>query len=216
MRHTVRRSLALLGQAGLGCIGLAGAAFATDTCRGEMSGTPLRPLPAPAVIGVDLTDNSAENKSLADAFTRGMSNAGAKVPGTQAANVALRLSWQVLSPGGGSGQDNGGNPLVPLQPGPPGTGASVWSGNSQTFLQGGIDRSLPNMPDQHVFLPGQPLQAGLLVFRAEARDPASGTIYWIGAVQCTLQGGGENEALLYQLGQVIGGAVGQRRERVAM
>jgi len=188
----MRRLLLALILAG----GFAGTAAAMETCRGQLSASPLRPLPVPAVVGVDLRDNSPENTQFAAAFTRGMSDAGAKVPGGSAATVQLRLNWQVLSPGGGNDQ-GGGNRPVPAQPGP----------------QGGIDRTLPDIPNQHVFLPGPPLQAGLLIFRAEARDPTGSTIYWIGSVQCTLQAG-ENETLLYQLGRVIGASIGQRRDHV--
>jgi hypothetical protein len=53
------------------------------------------------------------------------------------------------------------------------------------------------------------------MFRVEARDPTGATIYWIGSAQCTLQGG-DNQQLAYQLGHLIGGAIGQRRSRVAM
>jgi hypothetical protein len=214
MRHAAR---CLPPLAGIGLlVGLAGAAHAMDACHGEFSASPLKPLPAPAVIGIDRHDNSDETTTLAAAFTRGMSSAGAQVAGAQAATVQLSLSWQVLNQGGGNGgQGAGNNPLVPMQPGPPGTGGQVWSGNSQTFLQGGIDRTLPSMPDSTVFSGGPPVQPGLLIVRAEARDPTGNTIYWIGSVQCALTGG-ENEALLYQLGQLIGGAIGQRREHTAI
>lgn len=196
MRHIVRRTLSLLGLVGLGCIAVAGAAFALDTCRGELSASPLRPLPVPAVIGVDLSDNSPENTALAAAFTRGMSNAGAQVPGSSAATVKLRLSWQVLGSGGSSGGSQGGS-------------------GAQDFPQGGIDRQAPVIPNQKLFSGGQALQPGLLVFRAEARDPTGSTIFWIGSVQCTLLGS-ENEMLLYELGQVIGGAIGKRRDHVGI
>jgi hypothetical protein len=178
----------------------AGGALALETCHGgEFSASPLRALPSPAVIGVDVTDNSAENAGLAAAFSRGMSNAGAQVPAGGAATVAMRLSWQVLNPGGsgGAGGSQGGG------------------GGGQGFLQGGITREAPVIPDQGLISGRQTLQPGLLVFRAEARDPAGTTIYWIGSVQCTLTNG-ENDRLLYELGQLIGGAVGQRREHQAM
>jgi hypothetical protein len=206
-----RRMLKTLGIAAAGLCALAGGAQAMDTCSGEFSASPLRALPVPAVVGLDLADSSATNTALAGAFTNGMGNAGAQVSGTP--TVKLRLTWQVLGQGGSN--SGGGNALVPMQPGPEGTGASIWSGNSQTFLQGGIDRSLPDMPNYGVFSGGQPVQSGLLIFRAEARGPDGVTIYWIGSVQCTLKTG-DNTALAYQLGQLIGGALGQRRDRVAM
>jgi hypothetical protein len=213
MRHIVRPTLSLLGLAAVGWIAVGGAARAMDTCSGELSASPLRALPVPAVVGLDLADSSTTNSTLAAAFTRGMGAAGAQVQGGSP-TVKLRLTWQVLGQGG-SNPGSGNNALVPMQPGAQGTGGSIWSGNSQTFLSGGIDRAMPDMPNYDAFSPGQSAQSGLLIFRAEARDASGGTIYWIGSVQCTLTGG-DNQTLAYQLGQLIGGALGQRRNRVSM
>ncbi len=214
MRIFARRMLTTLGVAAIGIVALAGGAFAMDSCSGEFSASALQALPASAVLGLDLADSSAANASLAGAFTQGMGNAGAQVTGTP--TVKLRLTWQVLGQGGSNpGQGSGGNPLVPMQPGSADTGASLWSGNSQTFLQGGIDRSLPDMPNYDAFAPGVSAQSGLLIFRAEARGPNGQPIYWIGSVQCTMKGA-DNQTLAYQLGQLIGGAIGQRRSRVAI
>jgi hypothetical protein len=197
MRH-LARLLPATCVALAAAFGGAGGALALDTCRGgEFSGSPLRQLPQPAVVGVDLTDNSPENAGLAAAFTDGMSSAGAQVSGSQAATVKMRLSWQVLNPGGGGG-DSGSS-----------------AGVAQPFLQGGPQREAPSIPNNGVITGRQTTQPGLLVFRAEARDPSGATVFWIGLLQCTLQGG-ENEKLLFELGQLIGGAIGQRRERVAM
>jgi hypothetical protein len=208
----VRRLLSLLCFTAVGCAALGGMALAMDTCSGEFSASPLRALPVPAVVGIDLADSSDTNTALAAAFTRGMGNAGTQVQGSQ--TVKLRLTWQILGQGG-SNPGSGNNPLVPMQPGAQGTGASIWSGNSQTFLSGGIDRALPDMPNYSAFAPGQSAQSGLLILRAEARDASGNTIYWIGSVQCTLKGG-DNQMLAYQLGQLIGGSLGQRRDRVSM
>jgi hypothetical protein len=71
------------------------------------------------------------------------------------------------------------------------------------------------MPNYDAFAPGQSAQSGLLIFRAEARDPTGATIYWIGSAQCTLRGG-DNQQLAYQLGHLIGGSIGHRLSRVAM
>jgi hypothetical protein len=209
MRHALRLSLGLW----LSLV-IAGAAAAQPACSGEFSATPLQALPGPAVIGLDLADSSPTNNALASAFTRGMSTAGAQVSGAQPATVKLRLTWQVLAQGG-SNPGSGGNALVPMQGGAQGTGSSIWNGNSQTFLQGGIDRAMPGMPNYDAFAPGQSAQSGLLIFRAEARGASGEPIYWIGSVQCTLTGA-DNQQLAYQLGQLVGGAIGQRRDRVAM
>jgi hypothetical protein len=200
--HLARRLLPAVAVALLGMAACAGGARALEACRGgEFSASPLRPLPSPAVIGVDVTDNSAENAGLAAAFSRGMSNAGAQVPAGGAATVAMRLSWQVLNPGGGGGGGNGGG--------------QSGGGGGQGYMQGGIAREAPVIPDQGLISGRQAIQPGLLVFRAEARDPSGATIFWIGSVQCTLTNG-ETDKLLYQLGQLIGGAIGQRRDHQAM
>jgi hypothetical protein len=188
-------------------------AAAQSPCSGEFSSSALQPLPSPAVVALDLPDSTPASSALAGAFTSGMSNAGAAVQG--AATVKLRLSWRIIGQGGATGQGGGGNPQVAMQPGSADTGASLWSGNSQTFLEGGIDRAMPGMPQYDVLSPARAVHAGLLTRRAAARDAAGDTIYWIGSVQCTLQGS-DNQQLAYQLGQVIGGALGQRRSRVSM
>jgi hypothetical protein len=210
MRRFVRHVLALPVILLLGT----GAAWAADACPGEYSAAALLPWPPGAVVGLDLGDSSPASARLAAAFTRGMQDAGATVQGAQPATVKLRLTWQVLGQGG-SNPGGGNNPLVPMQPGPPGTGGQVWSGNSQTFLQGGIVRAMPDMPNYDMFAPGQSASSGLLIFRAEARDPSGNTIFWIASVQCTLVGA-DNPSLAYRLGEVIGGALGQVRSRVAM
>jgi hypothetical protein len=190
--------------------GLSGAAMATDTCNGEFSASALLPLPASPVVGLDLADSSPANATLANAFTSGMQSAGTQVPGSQPATVKLRLTWQVLGQGGSNPGSGGNSPGGPVN-----TDGSPWAGNSQTFLQGGIDRALPDMPNYDIFSPRQSAQSGLLIFRVEARDPTGNTIYWIGSAQCTLLGG-DNQQLAFQLGHLIGGSIGQRLSRVAM
>jgi hypothetical protein len=190
--------------------GVSGAAVAMETCNGEFSSSPLRPLPDSPVVGLDLADSSAANAALATAFTSGMQSAGTQVPGSQKATVTLRLTWQVVGQGASNPGSGGNSPGGPVS-----TDGSPWAGNSQTFLQGRIDRALPDMPNYDVFAPGQSAQSGLLMFRVEARDPTGATIYWISSAQCTLQGG-DNQKLAYQLGHLIGSAIGQRRSRVAM
>jgi hypothetical protein len=211
------RHLMLTGLAVAIICATAGAASAMDTCSGEFSATPLQALPVPAVVGLDLSDSSPTNADLASGFMRGMSNAGAQVPAGGAPTVKLHLTWQVIgqggstgSPGGGANAGTGANALVPST-----SSYGGWAGNSQTFLQGGIDRALPDLPRYDAFAPGQSANSGLLIFRAEARGPAGEPIYWIGSLQCTLTGG-DNQTLAYQLGQLVGAALGQRRDRVSM
>ena len=145
-----------------------------------------------------------------------MGNAGAQVPGSSpdsetAADLAGARPGRQQS---GPGQRR--QPAGAIAAGPAGTGASIWSGNSQTFLQGGIDRSLPDMPNYDAFAPGAVGAIGPADLpRRGARCGRRSTIYWIGSVQCTMKGG-DNQTLAYQLGQLIGGAIGQRRSRVAM
>jgi hypothetical protein len=181
-----------------------------DTCNGEFSSSALRALPDSPIVGLDLADSSAANAALAKAFTSGMQSAGTQVPASQPATVKLRLTWQVIGQGASNPGSSGASPGGPVN-----TDGSPWAGNSQTFLEGGIDRALPDMPNYDAFAPGQSAQSGLLIFRAEARDPTGATIYWIGSAQCTLRGG-DNQQLAYQLGHLIGGSIGHRLSRVAM
>jgi len=219
-RSASKESLTVMmaGALALAACGLPAPAMSADSCPGEFSAAVFQPLPVPTVVALALADSTPTNAALAGAFTRGMSAAGTQVaaaPASQsAATVSLRLTWRILGQAASNGQGDGNNPLVPLQPGPIGTGASIWAGNSQTFLQGGIDRAMPDMPQYDIFNPA-PAQPELLMFRAEAHNAANGAIIWIGTVQCTLQGG-DNQMLAYQVGQLIGSAIGQPRSRAAM
>jgi len=181
---------------------VAGTAMAMDSCSGEFSSAALQPLPQPAVIALDLSDSTPTNSTLGAAFTRGMADAGAQVPGSQPATVQLRLTYSIIGQGGSNpGQDDGSSRL--------------WSGNSETFMQGGINPQNPDIPTYDSFHPAQPTQSGMLILRAEARNAANGAIDWIGSVQCTLQGS-DDQALAYQLGRLIGGSIGQRRSRIVI
>jgi hypothetical protein len=51
------------------------------------------------------------------------------------------------------------------------------------------------------------MQSALLVFQVEARDARDNALDWVASVQCT-----DNRALAYQLGYLIGGAIGKRRD----
>jgi hypothetical protein len=122
--------------------GASGAAVAMDTCNGEFSASALRPLPAEPIVGLDLADSSPANAALANAFTTGLQSAGTQVPGSQPATVKLRLTWQVIGQGA-SNPGSGGN----APGGPVNTDGSPFAGNSETFMAGGIDRALPDMPN---------------------------------------------------------------------
>src|SRR4051812_38397277 len=75
-----------------------GTAQAMDSCIGSYSAALLRPMAAPSVVGLDLSDSSDITARLAEAFTSGMQDAGVSVGGTP--NVLLRVTYQVVGQGG--------------------------------------------------------------------------------------------------------------------
>jgi hypothetical protein len=191
----VGAALALLG---------AGPASAMQSCTGKYSAALLHPLAEPTVVGLDLRDSSDANAALGQSFTNGMREAGQRVSGTP--TVKLSLSYQVLGQGGG---DAGGGGLNQGGGGP--TGWSNWSGGGAAALEGGQTLALPDFPRYGAFSPQQPVQSALLVLRVEARNAQSNTLDWVASVQCTMQGS-DNQILAYQLGYLIGGVIGKRRD----
>jgi hypothetical protein len=179
-----------------------GQACAMDTCSGQYSAALLHPLPAPMVVGLQLSNPSDRNVSLAKAFTNGMREAGLVVTGTP--TVQLSLTAQVLGQGGGSTSGGGLNPGGGTQ-----SGASSWSGGGASSLQGGQNPALPDFPDSSIFAPQQPVQSALLVLRVEARNTQDNTLSWIAVVQCTMQGT-DDQTRAYELGHLVGGSIGKR------
>jgi hypothetical protein len=191
-------------------IGLAaplGAARALDACAGQYSAALLAPLPAPAVIALDVRDNSPDNLALAAAFTRGLQEAGQTVSG--APTVRLSVTYNIM------GQDTANNPPPMQQAGGPSIANLGGAGNDAPWLQGGQTAQMPDMPRYDMFTPQQTAQSGLLAMRVQARSTATNAVVWIGSIQCTLQGT-DNQALAYQLGARIGGTLGQRVENVPL
>src|SRR5215472_8721042 len=83
---------------------LATPAHAMDGCTGQYSAAALSPLPTPTVISLDLSGSTVTSPDLAQAFTRGMQEAGQHV-GTPA-NAVLTLSWSISGQGGANGNSN--------------------------------------------------------------------------------------------------------------
>jgi hypothetical protein len=183
---------------------IAGPARAMDSCSGMYSATLLHPLTEPTIVALDLADSSDVSKNLGEAFTNGMQEAGTTVTGTP--TVKLRLSYQILGQGG-SGNGGGGGLN---QGGGAQTGWTSWSGGDAAALQGGQTAALPDIPNFDAFSPKQPVQSALLVVRFEARNVGADAPDWVASLQCTMQGT-DNKTLAYQLGRLIGGAIGKQR-----
>ncbi|HET6185135.1 MAG TPA: hypothetical protein VFA03_16280 [Acetobacteraceae bacterium] len=204
MSPVFRTAASLLAVAAL--IGAAGAARGMPSCTGQFSATPLQALPHPAVVAVDLRDNSRRNVSLGEAFTNGLSQAGLKVTG--APNVRIRLRWQAVGQGGSAGSTVGLGRSD-------NSGFSSWSSAPVSGLQGGRSAALPDFPSAGLFS----RQRGttptvLLIMNAQARG-ADGTVYWVASLQCTPQGG-DNTQLAFDLGQLLGRALGKRVDNQPM
>jgi hypothetical protein len=181
-----------------------GQASAMDSCTGKYSAALLHPLAEPPVLALDLHDSSDVNAALGQAFTKGLREAGRVVTGTP--TVKLSLSYQVIGQGGanagGAGLNQGGGGQ---------TGWSSWSGGGAAALGGGQTLALPDFPRYGAFSPEQPVQSALLILRVEARNTRDNSLDWVASVQCTMRGN-DNQILAYQLGYLIGGVIGKRRD----
>jgi hypothetical protein len=183
----------------------AGQARALESCSGKYSAVLLHPLTEPTVVALDLHNGADVNAALAQAFTNGMREAGLVVSGTP--TVKLSLSYQVIGQGAGGANGGGPNQGSGAQ-----TGWTDWSGGGAAALEGGQTLAMPDIPSYDAFSPRQPVQSALLVLRVEARNTGGGsTVNWVASVQCTMKGT-DNQTLAYQLGYLIGGAVGKRRD----
>ena len=198
--QSARRGAVMAGLLVLCSAGLAGRTWAMDSCAGQYSSALLKALPVPNVVALDLRDSSDTNVALARAFTDGMRAAGQRVDGT--ATTKLTLIYQTI------GQNNAPD----ADSGAPGGGWSDSAGENAPGLQGGQSAALPDMPRYDMFSSAPAPQPVILMLRARLRDAQTDTVDWIATLQCTPQGN-DNRQLAYDLGTLIGGAIGKRIDR---
>jgi hypothetical protein len=179
-------------------------AAAMPSCSGQYSAAALGPLPTPTVIALDLSGSTVTSPDLVQAFTRGMQEAGQQVGAP--ANATLSLSWSVSGQGGG-GNGGGNSTTAPYTSGSA-AGWGNWSGSNDAWLNGGETAALPGIPSYSVFRPKPAVQSALLFMRAQVRPNGAGVAAWIATLQCTIQPVG-NTDLAYQLGHLIGSAMGR-------
>jgi hypothetical protein len=167
--------------------------WAMGSCSGTYAATLLRPLPAPLVVGLVLRDDSPRNVDLASRFTAGMQQAGIAVTGV--ANMQLTLVV-TLSDNSGFGD---------AAPAPQSDGSFGW-------WNGGVDRQLP---DASRFGGSRQTPGPVTVrLRAELRPSLADPVAWVATLRCTMQGSDERQ-LAYDIGTVIGGAIGRRVEQTS-
>lgn len=160
---------------------------AAGSCSGSYSASLLQPLPAPLVVGLVVRDDLPRNLDLAAQFNAGLQQAGIVVTGTPTAQLTLHATFS------GNGPDDAAREANPD------TSASWWNGGvTQQYApssQFGGDGSAP--------------AAATLQLRAELRPSPADPVAWVATLQCTLQGSDERR-LAYDIGTVIGGAIGRR------
>ncbi len=164
--------------------------WAMGSCSGSYAATLLRPLPAPLAVGLVIRDDSPRNVDLAARFTAGLQKAGIDVTG--AATMQLTLVATL--------SNNAGFADAPVPP----------SDSSFSWWNGGVDRQLPGQSQ----FGGNRQDPGpvTLRLRAELRASPSDPVAWVATLQCAMQGSDERQ-LAYDIGTVIGGAIGKRTER---
>jgi len=187
-------------------------AAAMDACNGQYSAAALSVLPTPTVISLDLSGSTITAPALVQAFTQGMQDAGQRVGAPS--NAVLTLSWNVIGQGGGSGA-GGGNGTGSAFAGGNATDWSNWSGSNTAWMQGGETAALPGIPSYTLFSPKPAAQSALLVLRAQVRPAGAGVAAWIATLQCTIQPV-ENSKLAYELGRLLGSAIGREIKQTPM
>lgn len=164
-----------------------------ESCSGSYAATILHPLPAPLVIGLVIGDDSPRNVDLASRFKAGLQRAGIAVNGVSNAKMTLRVTVS-----GRDGLDDADR--------------TRQSGSGFSWWNGGAD---PQLPGQSAF--GGTRQAPVpptLRLRAEIRRSQADPVAWVATLQCAMQGSDERQ-LAYDIGTVIGRAIGHRVERKA-
>lgn len=168
-------------------------AWAMPSCEGTYAATSLQPLPAQALVGLDVHDASPENQHLAAQFLSGVRSAGVAVG--SAPNVLLHVSVSGL--GGTTNRS---------------TGPSELSYPGMSALQGGLNISPPAMPDTRLTAPRGATTRPTLIIRIDATEGQATRISWVASIQCQRTAADDTQ-LAYELGRVIGGSLGQRIER---
>lgn len=170
------------------CLAGAPAAWAMASCSGSYAAALLSALPQPLVVRLKIFDDSPRNLDLAARFTNGLRQSGISVDGTPTAQLALTVSL------------SGGNAAA----------APVPSSDFTNFeWAGGLNQS---SPDQTKFGAAPAPGPQTLLMRAELRRSADAPVAWVGTLQCSVQTG-DTRQLAYDLGTIVGGALGKRSER---
>lgn len=179
-----------IGIAALLGIARAGGAMAMPTCEGTYAAELLRPMPARIVVDLDVHDRSTDHLRLAERFLDGLRVAGVAV-GPQP-TVLLSISSSRIE----SFSDRPADTAMQTYP--------EFSG-----LQGGLQPSLPVMPNTRMVTPEPAPSAPLLIFRVEATEGHASQVSWVVTVRCQTIGT-DDGARAEDLGRVIGGALGKR------
>jgi hypothetical protein len=185
----------LAGTAIFAASGALASAAAMDACGGRFSAAALHPLPVPAVIKLEVFDDSSRSLRLGQAFTDGIRRGGMRVDGTP--TIMAVVSVNVL----------GGSSYQPRYRSP--------DRNESAWLEGGLHRALPDLPTESILLQASPAQATLLTARIELRDAASRQVDWIGSIQCTPQGT-DDQQLAFEIGELVGRSAGKRIENAPL
>jgi len=164
--------------------------MAMDSCSGTYSATLIKPLPDPLVVALLVRDDSPRNLALAAKFKAGMQSAGLAVSGTPTAQLSLIATLQ------------GG--MYDAAPVPSADDSFSWMGGGiqlQSPDESRFGRPSPNAPPRSLQL------------RVDVRAEAGGPVAWVATLRCAMQSNDE-QLLAYDIGVVIGHAMGQRADQI--
>ena len=168
---------------------------AAQQCSGSYAATALHPLPQPAVFALDIRDPSPENQRLAQRFMQGVKGTGAKVDGTPTAMISIYYSVLGLGSDSLSGSE--------------GPSYSDFGG-----FAGGLNRSAPTETRMRMRQPSHPHGPVTLSLRAELARPGTTQVIWVMSLQCQMTEQ-EPTQLAFEIGRIVGGALGQTVSRTS-
>ncbi len=197
---------------------LPASAGAVQGCQGTYNAGVYGPLPSPMVVGLDQSHSSPTDPQVMAAFNNGLAQSGVSTRG--AANVVLQLHYNVFNQGGPgpntamgamSQSMSGGSGWMAAPT--PQAGSNFGGDQSNAGLSGlggGPEFQMPGLPKVGSFsFKEPPPSPPVLTIRVAAKPNGAAQPAWIAMLQCKVSTT-DSEDLAYQLGQFIGGIIGQR------
>lgn len=166
---------------------------AMDSCHGTYTARLISPVPSPALVDLTTYDDSPRNLRLAEVFMAALREAGAKTG--RPAIVQLELSYRV-DRGSADAQHSGSGRKNRLR-------------NEFSGLEGGLQQWMPDIAAMNSLRNHGSSSPNRLFLRAQLVKTAPHRVLWVGIVQCAVSSTAAEEQLARDLGELLGGSLGQ-------